>query len=97
MATDDFTISNLINAISEPVFVIIPSKLLPDEDLVRIFNSLEEILTKIEEKTKVKFDILIESAEYFGGYDEGCHPAVSYHAGIPCCSKVGVGLPWIAP
>lgn len=70
MVTDDDTILSLIRSISEPVFVIVPNQTLPDEDLIRIFKSLEDILTKIEEKTKVKFDILIESAVYFGGYDE---------------------------
>ena len=61
---------SIIRSVSDPVFIIVPSHIMSDEDLVRIFQSLEEILSKIEEKTDVKFDILIESAEYFGGYGE---------------------------
>jgi hypothetical protein len=70
MATDEDTILSLIRAISEPVFVIVPNAVMPDEDMVRIFKALEEVLTKIEEKAKVKFDVLVESAVYFGGYNE---------------------------
>lgn len=70
MATDEDTVLSIVRSISEPVFVIVPNKIMIDEDMVRIFKSLEEVLTKIEDKAKVKFDILVESAVYFGGYNE---------------------------
>ena len=68
--TDEGVIRGLIGSVSEPVFVIIPNRELEDENLVKLFQTLEEVLTKIEAKTECEFDIMVESAGYFGGYAE---------------------------
>lgn len=70
MPTDEDTIRALITSISDPVFVIIPEREIDEEDSVRIFQALEDVLTKIEEKVGSEFDVMIESSVYFGGYRE---------------------------
>ena len=68
--TDEDTIRGLVNLVSEPVLIVIPNQMIGDEEMVRIFKTLEDILLKIEDKLGIEFDILIESAVYFGGYNE---------------------------
>lgn len=69
-ATDDDTIRGLVRAISDPVFIVIPGATMSDDDFVKLFQSIESLLMKIEEKTEVEFDVMVESAVYFGGYSD---------------------------
>jgi len=68
--TDDDTIRALINSVSEPVFIIIPDHELEDEQFIKLFQTLEDVLTKIETKVECEFDVMVETADYFGGYAE---------------------------
>lgn len=70
MAIEESIILAMINSVSEPIYVIVPKQTMSDEDMVRLFQAFEGILDKIEEKTNMEFDILVESAAYFGGYDD---------------------------
>lgn len=68
--TDSDIIRSLVSAVSEPVFIVIPNRELEDEQLVKLFEMLEEVLTKVETKIECEFDVMVESAIYFGGYTE---------------------------
>ena len=67
--TDESIIQGLVKSVSEPVFVIIPNKDMGDEGYVRLFKTLEEVLSKIEGKTGAEFDILVDCASVYGGYN----------------------------
>lgn len=64
------TIRNLVNSVSEPVFIIIPNKELEKEELVKLFETLEDVLIKVEAKLGCEFDVMVENSMYFGGYSE---------------------------
>ena len=66
--TDEDTIIGLIRSVPDPVFIVIPNLELDGEELVKLYQSIETFLQKIEEKTEMEFEVMIESAEYFGGY-----------------------------
>ena len=70
MTTNEDTIRSLISSVSEPVLIVIPQQAMPDEEMIRIFKTMEDLLTKVEEKLGIEFDVLVESAVYFGGYNE---------------------------
>ena len=65
---DSDTVAALINSVAEPVFVIVPNEIMEDEDLIKLFRTIESLLLKIEEKTDVTFDLLVEDAGGYGGY-----------------------------
>lgn len=70
MEIEESIILAMINSVSEPIYVIVPKQTMSDEDMVRLFKAFEGILDKIGEKTDMEFDILVESATYFGGYND---------------------------
>jgi len=66
--TDEDVVKGLIRSVTEPVLIIIPNVEMSEDDYVKLFNTLEEVLLKIEKKVGAEFDILIDSASAFGGY-----------------------------
>ncbi len=70
MLTDEGAVFGLVNSVSDPIFVVIPKQQMEPDELARLFQSMEIVLEKIEEKVGHGFDILVESATYFGGYED---------------------------
>jgi len=70
MAIDPDIVRGLINAIDEPVFIVVPNSEMDDDEYIKLFQTLESVLERIEKRLNVDFDVLIESAIYFGGYRE---------------------------
>lgn len=62
-------ILDLIQTSEEPMFIIAPTQAVEDADLEKIYNILEDICVKLEEKTDVAFNVLVDDASLIGGYE----------------------------
>ena len=69
MATEEVVVRAMLGSVDNPVFTIIPSAEMGDEGYVKLYRVLEEVLLKIEDKADVEFDIMIDSADSYGGYN----------------------------
>lgn len=61
--------AEIAKTISEPLLVIVPDSEMPIEDFSRLCDATEKFLEKISQHVKAKFNILVESAVYFDGYE----------------------------